>query len=221
MSDIRKKIGWADWSFNPVWGCLNDCPYCYAKGISRRFAVQLSYWWDIPEEKFKKFLPIWIEKNFQKKIPNYAKHVFVNSMSDIMFWREEWFEKVLEKADLYPEKKFLFLTKSTNIFQVDYDRQNVFIGRTITKNEDIALKDSIKDFYSIEPIHERINLNLIPKTLKQIIVGAETGNRKGKIIPSAEWIEEIREFCRDNEIKLYEKDSLKNIVKRELIQQKI
>ena len=37
----------------------------------------------------------------------------------------------------------------------------------------------------------------------------------------AEWVEEIREYCQANGIKLFEKDSLKDIVKRPLIQERI
>jgi len=31
------KIEWADYTFNPVTGCLNNCYYCYAKKITNRF----------------------------------------------------------------------------------------------------------------------------------------------------------------------------------------
>jgi protein gp37 len=32
------KIDWADATWNPVTGCLNDCPYCYARKQAHRFA---------------------------------------------------------------------------------------------------------------------------------------------------------------------------------------
>lgn len=34
-------ISWAAWSWNPVTGCLHNCPYCYAREIatSGRFAA--------------------------------------------------------------------------------------------------------------------------------------------------------------------------------------
>ena len=34
---IKSKIEWCDSSWNPVTGCLHDCPYCYARGIATRF----------------------------------------------------------------------------------------------------------------------------------------------------------------------------------------
>ncbi|MEA4922187.1 MAG: DUF5131 family protein [Eubacteriaceae bacterium] len=33
----RTKIEWADRTWNPVTGCRNGCPYCYARRIARRF----------------------------------------------------------------------------------------------------------------------------------------------------------------------------------------
>jgi protein gp37 len=102
---------------------------------------------------------------------------------------------------------------------------NIFLGLTITNQSDFD-KCVGADFYSIEPIQERIDLSKITSKMsiyypKQIIVGAETGNRKGRAIPKVAWIEEIRQYCQDKGIKLYEKDSLKSIVTRPLIQERI
>lgn len=35
------KIEWATKTWNPVTGCNRGCPYCYAKGIARRFGGQV------------------------------------------------------------------------------------------------------------------------------------------------------------------------------------
>jgi len=31
MNPIKKSIGWADFSWNPVTGCTHGCEYCYAR----------------------------------------------------------------------------------------------------------------------------------------------------------------------------------------------
>ena len=31
------KIEWCDWTWNPITGCSNDCTYCWARGIAKRF----------------------------------------------------------------------------------------------------------------------------------------------------------------------------------------
>lgn len=45
MSGIhRTKIDWADGTWNPVSGCLHECPYCYARNQTRRFQPKPSEW---------------------------------------------------------------------------------------------------------------------------------------------------------------------------------
>ena len=41
-----------------------------------------------------------------------------------------------------------------------------------------------------------------------VILGAESGNRKGKVTPKHEWIEKIARLCKDAEIPIFMKDSL-------------
>jgi Protein of unknown function (DUF5131) len=36
----NENIEWALWSWNPVTGCLHNCPYCYARDIAERFYEQ-------------------------------------------------------------------------------------------------------------------------------------------------------------------------------------
>ncbi|GAH27769.1 unnamed protein product, partial [marine sediment metagenome] len=45
---------------------------------------------------------------------------------------------------------------------------------------------------------------------------AETGNRKNKIIPKKEWIENIIDYCKRDKIPIYLKDSLKDIYPEEI-----
>lgn len=33
----KTKIEWCSHTWNPVTGCFHGCPYCYARGIARRF----------------------------------------------------------------------------------------------------------------------------------------------------------------------------------------
>ena len=37
LNVVNENIGWAAYSWNPVTGCKNDCPYCYAREIGNRF----------------------------------------------------------------------------------------------------------------------------------------------------------------------------------------
>jgi protein gp37 len=46
--------------------------------------------------------------------------------------------------------------------------------------------------------------------INQIIVGAETGNRKEKIKPKPEWLLDIYEYAIKNKIPLFFKESLRS-----------
>ncbi|MDE6981620.1 MAG: phage Gp37/Gp68 family protein, partial [Lachnospiraceae bacterium] len=34
----RSKIEWCDHTWNPITGCRHECPYCYARTMTARFA---------------------------------------------------------------------------------------------------------------------------------------------------------------------------------------
>ena len=73
-----------------------------------------------------------------------------------------------------------------------------------------------KIFFSIEPILEKIKLYVIPDW---VIIGAETGNRKDKIIPKFNWIEEILIAARIKRIPVFMKNNLSSVWNGELIQE--
>jgi len=207
----KTKIDWCDYTWNPVWGCHNNCPYCYARKMAKRFG----------DPDFK---PTWKQKNFDKPFPKKPSRIFVNSMSDICWWPWQWWIDVLNKIADYPQHTFLFLTKTAGAYSGYSYPPNCKKGVTITKEKYLNNEFISKygcDFVSIEPILEPIN----PQSLKLltaftwVIIGAETGNRKGKVIPKREWITEIVDYCRAVNIPVFLKDSLKEIWGKELIQE--
>lgn len=40
MNETNDNIEWAAYSWNPITGCLHNCPYCYARDIANRFYAQ-------------------------------------------------------------------------------------------------------------------------------------------------------------------------------------
>ena len=82
------------------------------------------------------------------------------------------------------------------------------------------LPDDCKTFLSIEPLQEDINVDSNGSLLKKVdwvIIGAETGNRKEKVVPDKKWITDIVSVCKDKErpIPVFMKDSLVPIVGEE------
>ena len=212
----KTKIEWCDYTWNPVWGCLNKCPYCYARKLNNRYGII-----------DKEFNPTWMDKNFNRPFPKKPVRIFVNSMSDIAFWEDEWMDKVLDKIEQYPQHTFLFLTKNPKSYNRFNDiPRNCWLGFTVTNQNDVnnlayqlegmGIYDSNKIFISMEPIADHIKKWLLTDW---VIIGAETGNRKNKIIPKREWIIEIKEGCEAMVIPLFMKDSLKELMGDDFIQE--
>src|SRR4030042_2058621 len=177
-------IGWCDYTWNPVWGCSNNCGYCYARKMANRFGekiakkeikrLEMQILCGLNKEsvfkRLKNFEPTFILSNFEKKFPKKPSRIFINSMSDICFWEVKWVEIVLDKIKEYPQHKFLFLTKEPKIyFQYDFIYYNCWLGVTITNNNELSTyQDNLRmfknrTFISLEPIQEEINIKIFDK----------------------------------------------------------
>ena len=176
----KTKVDWAQFSWNPVVGCRNNCPYCYARRMVNRF--------------HRDFQPHWVEKNFNRAMPRKPSRIFVDSMSDVAFWKAEWWQRVMGRIAENLQHTFIFLTKSPVIYHMMLFPDNCWLGVTATTKKEIehyqdTLVGNIR-FVSIEPILEQINPEIFcGHYLSWVILGAETGNRRGKVIPPREWIE--------------------------------
>ena len=205
-------IEWCDYSWNPVTGCLNGCEYCYARKIFARFG--------------KSFEPTMHEDKLGEpaklKTPS---RIFVGSTTDLFgdWVSEAWIEQVFEACRVAPQHKYLFLTKNPKRY--DQLKSNGLLpyghwyGTTITKAGDEYFNHySHCTFVSIEPILDTVHLwhGDFPKW---VIVGAETGNRKGRVIPPRYWIEMIVTDCEFEEVPVFMKRSLAKIWGGTLIQE--
>ena len=52
-----------------------------------------------------------------------------------------------------------------------------------------------------------------------VIFGAETGNRKGKVIPKKEWVDNAVRMCRNMGAAVFMKDSLRGIMGPDFVQE--
>lgn len=209
------KIDWCDCTINPVVGCRNGCPYCYAEKLNKRFGF-------IPNWREPQFFPERL-KALESKTP---KTIFMDSMSDVSWWQEEWGSEVFKAMQNNPQHSYIFLTKGGtypagihSIWTLRSIRENIsgirniFIGHSITNNKQFDCSWHY-DFLSIEPILEPIDLKSIEHSLyiKSVIIGAETGNRKGKVIPNKEWITDIVKHCDAAHVRVFMKESLRQIM---------
>ena len=215
-------------TFNPVWGCRNHCEYCYARAIAKRFggiraeeecsfcSFQDERTFKEYEEKLKNFIPVFLESQYYKLFPEKPQRIFVGSMSEIYYWEDEWIQKVIDKTKEYPQHIFQFLTKYPEVYDRYIFPKNCWLGVTVTKNEDykrgipyLFVTSCNITFVSVEPILESVNpIAFSNANIDWVIIGAETGNRKGKVIPNLDWVLEIVRYCEHNKIPVYIKDNL-------------
>jgi len=97
----------------------------------------------------------------------------------------------------------------------------MWFGFSQTKNEHIGFdtNPNWNVFVSMEPLLCDLSKKALPQGIDWVIIGAETGNRKGKVIPKREWIEKIVEKCKELDVPVFLKKSLSSIWGEPLIQE--
>ena len=147
--------------------------------------------------------------------------IFVCSMADLFgpWVPDEWIARVFEACKAAPWHNYMFLTKYperyadlANAGKLPRAREcpNFWYGTTVTKAGDRAFTPGVtfNTFLSIEPISGPLDAGLGSfGGARWIIVGAETGNRKGKIAPERAWIENIIEAAAITRTPVLLKDS--------------
>lgn len=187
----RTNISWADYTWNVVTGCKRGCVYCYARKIHNRFNKT-------PFSEIV-FHPERLNDPAKIKKPS---TIFVGSMSDCQYWSYEQTVKILDACEYYFTNTYMFLSKSPEYlpsqgWEKKYTYSNIMQGLTVEMpgnaimwNSILRMRNYYRSFLSIEPIAGGF-YKLLPEFIELVIVGAETGNRKDKIIPKKQWIQSI------------------------------
>lgn len=236
----KTKIDWCDSTWNPVTGCLHGCEYCYARGIATRFGFHASepdinerVLFKCPVNAGKKipypfdFQPTFHRYHLNDYIGKQGRNIFVCSMADLFgdWVPDSWIEEVFKACEKAPQHNYLFLTKNPKRYEKILDRYmppNMWFGWSQTgpmgNKCDFSTHHSIKTFISIEPLLEPFKEFHI-KGIDWVIIGAETGRRKNKVVPERKWIEDIVNECRKSDIPVFMKSSLADIWGEPLIQE--
>lgn len=176
---------------------------------------------------------------YQKK--KKPRNIFVCSMADLFgeWVPEEWIIEVFEACRKAPQHNYLFLTKNYIRASKFKFEKNWWIGRTYTHEElcesadnnlylcygnpmSTEITEGANQFLSIEPLLGEITdlpYYAHEYGYRWVIIGAETGNRKGKVIPKREWVERIVKDCRFRNVPIFMKSSLAEIWGEPLIQE--
>lgn len=172
--------------------------------------------------------PFAFEPTFHKYrldiLDNYkgGQNIFVGAMADIFgdWVPDEWLHEVFSACAAHEKNNYLFLTKNPARYG-DLDLpggERYWYGTTVTNDHDLtrisALPKDRHVFLSIEPMLGPV---MLPENagcdIGWIILGAETGRRKGKVIPKFEWVVEVAVLWADKRgIPVFMKESMVPVV---------
>jgi len=175
----KSKIEWTDYVWNPVRGCLHNCPYCYGKRIDRRFS----------DGSFTPtFHPERLQEPLKVKKPS---RIFVGSMADLFGdWRWKDIDDngrprmvscnyimgyIFDIVVACPQHTFIFLTKNPRGMQRFDFPDNCWCGTSVENQEkaderipELLRVDCKTLFVSYEPALGPVNfphsLNLCANT---------------------------------------------------------
>ena len=223
FNETNDNIEWAAWSWNPVTGCLHDCPYCYARDIANRFYAH----------KFApSFLPDRLSAPSNTKFPNLdtitdpvlrmaKRNVFVCSMADLFgkWVPAEWIEAVLQQAWDNPQWTFLFLTKFPIRMAEFQFPKNSWIGTTVDKQYavDRAEKAFTKirnggyegiAWLSCEPMMEHLSFNSLDMFDWVIMGGSSKSTQTPAFVPPFIWWDSLYWQAKKFNLPVYMKTNL-------------
>ena len=245
----KTKIDWADRTWNPVTGCRHGCEYCYARRIAERFGNRYMPFGNdvnvleerVDGENGVDPYPFGFEPTFHRYRLDEPKRIkkpqtiFVCSMADLFgdWVPDEWIKAVFKACEDAPQHRYLFLTKNPNRYNeihVPVFTTDSFMGASATTQKQadsvskavadmsVIMSVMMRAFISIEPILEPIVLRY-PEFYHWVIVGSETGNRKGKIVPEKAWIDTIVTQCRQWSVPIFMKESLRHLMDIDFVQE--
>lgn len=164
------------------------------------------------------------------------RNIFVCSMADLFgeWVPDEWIKAVLDACREAPQHRYLFLTKNPTRYDELEDKdiitgkdQNFWLGSTVTvETRDLLHYNfGLHTFKSCEPMLAPWppagppNEKYRGAWPEWVIFGAETGNRKGKVVPEKEWVDNAVKMCRNIGAKVFMKESLRGIMGTDFVQE--
>ena len=194
-------------NMNLVIGCTIGCSYCYARNNVRRFHITEDF--SRPE-----YFPGKL-KLMDRKRP---RNLLLTGMSDFSDWDPEWREEVFARIGQNPQHQYIFLTKRPEKVRFSTELDNVWFGVTVTSEKEKgrikAMREHIRAKHyqvSFEPMFD--NIGEVDFTgVEWIVVGTETGRRKGKSESKQEWVWNLTNQAHSRGIPVFMKEDLLSVM---------
>ena len=180
----KTAIEWAQnpdgtpgYTLNVKTGCLNGCPYCYARELAngrlkpRYFGgdcIPIPYTTnkDLDNPFYPRFWPGHLKQPSEIKKPS---GIFLDDMSDWMgdYWPREWTEYELQMMRDNPQHRFYTLTKQPqNLVQWSPFPDNCWVGVTATDREQY-----VKALQALSPIEATLKFLSLEPLLGDVMAG--------------------------------------------------
>ena len=170
------------------------------------------------------------------------RNIFVCSMADLFgdWVPDEWIKAVFDACEKAPWHRYIFLTKNPSRLMLMAAAKDVEEGKKYRPEDMEKIKDhtplpkhdnwwfgstldnknarrfqrwGYHSFVSIESLTEFMDVGLGSFGSDEwVIIGAETGNRKDKVIPKREWVDNIVETASITDMKVFMKGSLRDLM---------
>lgn len=216
----QSSIEWTDTTWNPLRGCTmvsEGCTNCYAMRMAHRFSgpdaayeglTRLSSRGPVWTGKIR-LVPELLDEPLRWRKP---RLVFVNSMSDLFHEKVplEFIQRVFDVMKRTPQHRYQLLTKRAERLR-DLGHElpwpdNVWMGVSVESPAAASRIDALRAvpaavrFLSIEPLIARLP-GLQLRGIHWVIVGGESG--PGARPMDIEWVREIRDACRRQEVPFF------------------
>ena len=193
-------IEWAQWSWNPVTGCLHTCPYCYARDIAERFTSAYPHGFEPVFRPDRLNAPGLTEVGPEAEFDTRYRNVFTCSMADL-FGRwvpREWIEVVLKVIAENPQWNFLCLTKFPKRMAEFDIPPNAWMGTTVDLQARVPAAEAAFEkvgsgvrWLSVEPMLEPLKFTRLDLFDWIVIGGASKSAQTPEWRPPFDWIADL------------------------------
>ena len=200
---------------NLVIGCSIGCPYCYARNNCRRFHLT---------DDFSK--PVFFESKLRLLDTKTAGTFLLTGLSDFSEWLPAWREAVFARMAANPQHRYIFLTKRPENVDFTTELDTAWMGVTVTRASEkqrlVDLRRHIRAKHyhaTFEPLFEDVG-ELDLTGIDWVVVGTETGRRRGKVDARSEWVFSIVRQAHEQGVPVFMKEDLLPILgEQQMIQE--
>jgi len=225
FNPTNDQISWADWSWNPVTGCLHGCEYCYARELATRESYAASY----PVGFTPLFHHERLDAPANTPVPDDAiidprrKRVFVCSMADLYgkWVPVDWIRQIHQSCLDNPQWDYLFLTKFPSRYVKLDLPPTAWIGTTVDSQRRVATAENAfrkiegvrVKWLSLEPLLEPLAFSDL-SMFDWVVIGAQsqTVQPGNKVVPAFapnfDWVARLVAQARDAGCAVYLKPNL-------------